>query len=600
MLQYSFYTLESIFYDLRVKLNWNGGVKNDYILVTMDEESDQFLGESYPYAYATHNRLIEKITKEKPLGIGYLVNLQEASSENEKSDQLKFKNIVQNYIKDDGIFRFGTEMDIWGEQIPPSDLGEIGFSLSLLNRDTNSFAKDGVVRRAILNTSGEDTFHLWMSNTIRKKNGLKTFNALDYNGSYYSKEADAVFALFKYFSNPIEKNKHVITIPFHRIVVGNYSKGIFKDKIVLIGPQYLSNSDDFLNTPFNKENADVSKLSIHAQIIQALISEHTVYLIPKSVTNVLAVIISIILSLLISRIRPTSGLIITVGSLIAVILSAYLLFVIWGLWLYFSQLILSIFIVYYIWVPFRAIAEYQSRYAIEEEAKILKEVDHLKHNFISFMSHDLKTPVAKIAGIVDILLTQYETKGEQKIHLERILASTKELDKFITSILDLTKIESKNIKLIKTSKDINKIITDVVKTLQFELNTKKMTLDLQLAPMYPILLDLDLTKRVISNLVENAIKYSGEGKSIVIKTWDDADWVYVEISDNGIGMKETDLVHIFEKFYRVKNDDSHKIKGSGLGLYLVKYFVELHDGKISATSEVGKGTSFVIKFKNQG
>ncbi|MFN8371100.1 MAG: CHASE2 domain-containing protein [Bacteriovoracaceae bacterium] len=169
MLQYSFYTLESIFYDLRIKLNWGTSVKNDYILVTLDEESDQFLGESYPYAYATHNRLIEKITKEKPLGIGYLVNLQEPSSENEKNDQLKYKSIIQNYMKEDGVFRFGTEMDIWGEQIPPADLEEIGFSLSLLNRDTNSFAKDGVVRRAILNTSGEDSFHLWMCNIIRKK-----------------------------------------------------------------------------------------------------------------------------------------------------------------------------------------------------------------------------------------------------------------------------------------------------------------------------------------------------------------------------------------------------------------------------------------------
>ncbi|MFN8371099.1 MAG: ATP-binding protein [Bacteriovoracaceae bacterium] len=446
----------------------------------------------------------------------------------------------------------------------------------------------------------EKTHFIYGCAILLEKNGLPVFNALDYNGAYYNKEADAVFALFKYFSDPTQKNKHIITIPFHRIVVGNYSKGVFKDKIVLVGPQYLSNSDDFLNTPFNKESADVSKLGIHAQIIQALISENTIYQIPKSITNVLAIIISIILSLLISRIRPTSGLIITVGSLVMVILASYLLFVFGGLWLYFSQLILSIFIVYYIWVPFRAIAEYQSRYAIEEEAKILKEVDHLKHNFISFMSHDLKTPVAKIAGIVDILLTQYDTKGEQKIHLERILASTQELDKFITSILDLTKIESKNIKLSKSSKDINKIIKDVVKTLQFELNVKKMSMDLQLAPIYPIQLDLDLTKRVISNLVENAIKYSGEGKSISIKTWDDADWVYVEISDNGIGVKESDLVHIFEKFYRVKNDDSHKIKGSGLGLYLVKYFVELHEGKITAKSEVGKGTTFEIKFKNQG
>jgi signal transduction histidine kinase len=105
--------------------------------------------------------------------------------------------------------------------------------------------------------------------------------------------------------------------------------------------------------------------------------------------------------------------------------------------------------------------------------------------------------------------------------------------------------------------------------------------------------------RVISNLIENAIKYAGKGKSIWIKTWDDADWVFIEIKDNGLGIAQEDLTHIFDKFYRVKNDSTHAIKGSGLGLYLVKYFIELHNGVISATSELGDGTSFIIKLRNE-
>jgi signal transduction histidine kinase len=98
--------------------------------------------------------------------------------------------------------------------------------------------------------------------------------------------------------------------------------------------------------------------------------------------------------------------------------------------------------------------------------------------------------------------------------------------------------------------------------------------------------------------VENAIKYAGKGKTIGIKTWDDADWVYLEIKDNGVGIGEEDLLHIFDKFYRVKNDSTHAIKGSGLGLFLVKYFIELHNGVISAHSKLGEGTSFIIKLKN--
>lgn len=104
--------------------------------------------------------------------------------------------------------------------------------------------------------------------------------------------------------------------------------------------------------------------------------------------------------------------------------------------------------------------------------------------------------------------------------------------------------------------------------------------------------------RVLSNLIENAIKYSGENTEVTIKTYDDEKWVYIDIQDNGVGISEDDLQNIFEKFYRVKNDASHKIKGTGLGLYLVKYFVELHGGTIIAKSSVNAGTTFQIKLKN--
>ena len=83
-----------------------------------------------------------------------------------------------------------------------------------------------------------------------------------------------------------------------------------------------------------------------------------------------------------------------------------------------------------------------------------------------------------------------------------------------------------------------------------------------------------------------------------MKTCDDADWVYIEVADNGVGITEEDLTHVFDKFYRVKNDASHSIKGTGLGLYLVKYFVELHGGSIGVRSTPGKGTIFQIKLKN--
>ena len=126
-----------------------------------------------------------------------------------------------------------------------------------------------------------------------------------------------------------------------------------------------------------------------------------------------------------------------------------------------------------------------------------------------------------------------------------------------------------------------------------------MKIELNLAPLYPIKVDTNLINRVFGNIIGNAIKYAGHGKQIKITTEDDEKWVYITIEDDGKGISQEDLDNIFEKFYRVKDDESHKIKGSGLGLYLVKYFIELHQGMISVESNLNEGTKFLIKLKNE-
>ena len=108
-----------------------------------------------------------------------------------------------------------------------------------------------------------------------------------------------------------------------------------------------------------------------------------------------------------------------------------------------------------------------------------------------------------------------------------------------------------------------------------------------------------MRREIFASSVENAIKYSGIGSIVHVKTWDDNKWVYIEITDNGAGIPAEELQNIFEKFYRIKNDANHAIKGTGLGLYLVKYFVELHGGNISVVSILGKETKFLVKLVNQ-
>ena len=596
LFQYPLAFLESIFYDFRIRYDINTHYSKEIVIVTMDEESDDYLGDTYPYTYATHARLLEKLLPTEPQVINYLVRMP-----NEKSPEVqKFTNYLASFEQKKGIVNFATEIDENnGEILPPIELQRFHFSLAQLNLDNNLFSKDDVIRRAIFNVSGDESFHLWTANQYRQQNGLDKLKATDVLGTYYNEEADATMALFRYPGNPNYSEFKYKTIPFHRVLVGNFAPDLFKNKIVLIGPNYISEKDNFYLTPFNQEEYRAPKLIIHATILDAFIQNKTIKMLPRNLSNALALILAIVLSLIISKLKPKAGLIIAVSLLGSVLLISYLLFIFLGFWLYTAHLVVTVFVVYYIWIPFRAIGEYQRRFAIQEEAKIFKKVEKLKQNFLSLMSHDLKTPVAKIAGVADNLYHQNPSSAEIRDKAQLIISSTKELNQFISSILDLTKIESSNFGLVRNSKDINNLVETVLKDLAFSAQQKKIQLIQELAPLYPILVDTTLITRVVSNLIENAIKYSPTESTVTIKTWDDPKWVYIEIGDNGTGIPEEELEHIFEKFYRIKNDANHSIKGSGLGLYLVKYFVELHGGTIEVTSEVSVGTKFLVKLVNQ-
>lgn len=593
-------TYEGVLYDLWIRWDLMSSNDKSIVVVPLDEKSDEFLGENYPYTYASHARFINKLIQDKPAAIGYLVNLSEAENDIQLKFQGLFKSSIQEYIKTGGAFRFGTSGDNnFGEALPQENLLDLGFSFGMFFPDRGQFAEDGVTRRAILNIDAEDSFHLWVANSFRKFQGLQKLNASDIKGSYYKREQNATQFLFRYYANPTESQENaskISSIKFHQVLNGNFPQGYFRNKIVLVGQK--NPATESTQSPFDRENTTAPNLNVHANIIHAIVGNEGISQVPDIVTDILAILIAITLSYLMTKLEPLKGLVMIVLVSLAVFILGFSAFTFFGIWFKLIHIIASIFIIYYIWFPFKAIGEYQRRYAIQEEAKVLKQVDHLKQNFISLMSHDLKTPVAKIAGIADLLINHYPNSPEQSKQLKSIVESTQDLNKFITSILDLTKIESQNLTLRKSSKDINTIIESVSQKLKYEAGNNEISIKTELAPLYPISIDAELMNRVISNLVENAIKYSGKGAEVLIKTYDDEKWVWVEIKDNGIGISEQDLAHVFDKFYRVKNDSTYKIKGTGLGLYLVKYFIELHQGEITCTSKLGQGTTFTIKLKN--
>jgi hypothetical protein len=278
-----------------------------------------------------------------------------------------------------------------------------------------------------------------------------------------------------------------------------------------------------------------------------------------------------------------------------IILMCAAVFNILGVWLSPVAALLLLLLVYFIWMPFRAVLEYQDRTAVEEEAKMWQELEGLKRNFISLMSHDLKTPIAKVASLAEVLQHQVGGQQEAKENVQAIMRTTKDLNQFISVILDLAKAEAKSWKVQAEHKDLNQLIEKMIRHYQQDLGAAHMQWALDLAPLYPIEMDEALMQRVIANLVENAIRYAGAGKTLTISTKEEGDWVYATVADNGPGIPEEDLPFIFDKFYRGKHPTG---KGTGLGLYLVKYFVELLGGKIKVESRWGLGTAFILQMPN--
>jgi signal transduction histidine kinase len=209
----------------------------------------------------------------------------------------------------------------------------------------------------------------------------------------------------------------------------------------------------------------------------------------------------------------------------------------------------------------------------------------------------LNTPIARIQGMAEMALSdpQSQMTGDQKDALGTIMRSSEELGRFIGSILDLSRIESKEVKLQKTSRDINSVLKEVIKKYEFNARLKNIKFVPRLDPLFSVKVDVDLIRQVFANLIENAIKYSPNDATVVVSSKEENQMIRVAVTDNGPGIPHDEVDNIFLKFYRSKAAKASPIKGSGLGLYLAKYFVELHGGDITVESAQQKGTTFTVQ-----
>ena len=225
------------------------------------------------------------------------------------------------------------------------------------------------------------------------------------------------------------------------------------------------------------------------------------------------------------------------------------------------------------------------------------EMDQLRSHFISNVSHELRTPVTVLRSYIDTLYnfgndfdfnTQREFIGVMNQEIIR-------LNRMVNDILDFSRYESQNIRLEKTKQNIMEIVEDCVNQVQVLAKEHDLTISIMKEPDLPeIYLNVDSISRALMNIVSNAIKYSPDGKRIKIRAERSRDGEYVEISveDQGPGIPEQYQKKIFDRFFRVENA-THTVKGTGLGLHLVKVTIEKHHhGQVFVQSKEGEGSTF--------
>ncbi|TBR16647.1 sensor histidine kinase [bacterium] len=230
--------------------------------------------------------------------------------------------------------------------------------------------------------------------------------------------------------------------------------------------------------------------------------------------------------------------------------------------------------------------------ALEEVQKINKR----KTDFVSSVSHELRTPLTSVKGYASILLSSklWTLPDEVRARLEKINKHSDELVLFINDLLDISRIESGRITMKQEPLDLKKIGDEVSDMLGVLLRERQVELIINLGDDAKIVYaDYGQTKRVFINIINNAMKFTPpQGKITVTTRKINENKIQVDIADTGCGMPEEAQEKIFEEFYRVDNAINQEVKGTGLGLTLVKNIIEAHKGKIWVKSRIGKGSTF--------
>ncbi|MGI9284865.1 MAG: ATP-binding protein [Pseudomonadales bacterium] len=232
---------------------------------------------------------------------------------------------------------------------------------------------------------------------------------------------------------------------------------------------------------------------------------------------------------------------------------------------------------------------------IEDQFAALQQVDNTRRELIANVSHDLRTPLASMQGYLETVLVKAEELNEddQKLYLQTAYKHSRRLNDLIGELFELSKLESANVEPEWEEFPLMELIQDLVQDYELEASDRQISLSAHCEDMaITVYADIALIHRVLENLLQNALRHTSAGGDIALNVRGDEQKVWIEVVDDGEGIAEHEIPHIFDRFYRPETDPSQA--GHGLGLAIVKRILELHRSQVAVRSEIDHGTAFTF------
>lgn len=577
---FNFYQAEFFLYDMRFRIIPTFNQSKTISIVAIDKPNMQARGN--PSAMQIR-KAAEVISASKPkLIIFDLPWTKIPGTKKELSELAEYLASLKNAIILSPVTP-STEQFVQIKQDPPFDIVPAFWGDK--TQDGYVLAQDKVTRRIIISYIGIDSIYPIAASYFNPE----IIDRKNIRGVYKFLDADQ--ALIDY-----RRPSHFPTFDFYNVVNNSFYNYDFRDRAVIVGYAGDDNFAEYIIPVYSRKYLEYPRYYMHAVMLDTLIRNNGVLQTPEWLQAVLVFVFALLGAYCVLYLRLNNGVKCMLVAAVAYSLLACGLFVALKIWIPMATVLIALSICFYVPLPYQLLLERRRSWEYQEKHRLLGQVEELKSNFISMMSHDLKTPIARIKGMTDLITNGSSRLDERQLEAVKVIHnSSDDLLKFFEAILSYSTMESGGVKLRLQAKDINLLIVDVVQRCEFMAHEKSIKISTQLEPLFPIKIDPNLIQQVIGNLIENAIKYSPIGSKIMVHVYEHVDRILIEVADNGGGIAPDDLPHLFNKFFRSKNVKSSPVKGSGLGLYLAKYFVELHNGHISVKSIHGKGTTFTVE-----